>query len=228
MMRIMKESYKVKLIAATLLALALTLSSTSTVGAGSDEKVTATSTIGAEREKKMIPASTVEAEGEDKTTAASIINDRWISSRIELAYFLDGKLNTFDVDVEVKNAVVYVIGYVLNMSDRDDALSMAKNTPGVKKVVDKLIVDPDYKTKLAKGQLFDQNLNDHWVSRQVKTRLIADPKVTGTWIGVEAEDGFVTLRGTVPEMKEIKKAEEVASGVSGVTEVKNELVCCRM
>ncbi len=177
----------------------------------------------------LLAATAVGAEGEEeKRTLGAVFNDGWISGTIETTYLFDRQLNTFDVDVEVKRGVVYVIGYVTDVSKRDRALDVARNTRGVKEVVDKLIVDPDYKTKLAQGKLFDQGIDDHWMSQRIKTRLIADPKVTGTWIGVEAEDGLVTLRGTVYKLGEIEKAEEIASGVPGVKEVKNQIVCCRM
>ena len=97
----------------------------------------------------------------------------------------------------------------------------------MKRVEDKLFVDPDYKTKLAKGELFEQGLGDYWTARRVKTRLLTSPRVTGTWIGVEADEGVVTLRGTVYDQKEIKSAEEVALGIPGVKEIDNRIICCR-
>lgn len=198
-MRTLKESHLVVLAAVLLLALVLSM-----------------------------PATTAWAKTTERRTPAAALNDAWISSRIEFAYFLDTKLNTFDVDVDVRNGDAYVIGYVPNEADREDALNIAENTHGVKNVVDRLMVDPDYKTKLAQGRFFDENLKDYWLSREVKAKLLMNHDVAGTRIGVEAEDGVVTLRGSVPDMSEVEKAEEVASEVSGVKEVKNKIICCRM
>ena len=176
-----------------------------------------------------LPATAVMAVSEEqgKVTPFSFLSDGWISTRIETAYFLDGKLNTFDVDVEVRNGAVYVMGFVPTVAERDHALALAGRVSGVKSVEDKLIVDPDYKTKLAKGEFFELGPDDYWTSRKVKTGLLMSPRVTGTWIGVEADEGVVTLRGSVYKMNEKQIAEEIAAGISGVTKVDNKIICCR-
>ena len=161
-------------------------------------------------------------------TVGSFFSDTWISTRIETAYFFDRKINTFDVDVEVRNGVVYVLGYVPTEAKRDHALKVARETPGITGVVDKMLVDPEYKTKLAKGKTLGPSLNDYWTSRRVKAGLMASPRVTGTFIGVDSNDGFVTLRGSVSKPHESTAAEEIAAGMSGVKEVNNEILCCRM
>ncbi len=177
----------------------------------------------------MFPATAAwsDVEESEKITPVSFFRDGWISMRLETAYLLDGKLNTFDVDAEVSKGVVQVIGFVPTMAERDRALVIAREMPGVKRVEDKLIVDPDYKTKLAKGEFFEQGLGDYWTARRVKTRLLISPRVTGTWIGVEADEGAVTLRGSVYEHKEIKSAEEIAFETPGVKEIDNRIICCR-
>ena len=50
-----------------------------------------------------------------------------------------------------------------------------------------------------------------------------DPKVDSRAIAVSADDGAVTLRGTVGSFREKREAGKAAARVYGVTEVSNEL-----
>lgn len=175
----------------------------------------------------LLPATAVTAgersEEPAKKTLGTRLSDGWISSRLESAYFFDRELNTFDVDVEVENGIAYVYGYVPNEAEQERALQIAKETSGVKGVVDMLRVDPNYKAKPAEKRTFAQSMDDFWMSRRIKTSLIASPRVTGTWIGADARNGVVTLRGSADTLEEKMAAEEIARGFSGVKDVKNEI-----
>ncbi len=57
----------------------------------------------------------------------------------------------------------------------------------------------------------------------VTEELIWDPKVDSNAIAVTAEDGVVTLRGTVGRLREKREAKKDAERVYGVKHVKNEL-----
>jgi osmotically-inducible protein OsmY len=57
----------------------------------------------------------------------------------------------------------------------------------------------------------------------VAAELSWDPKVDSQAIAVSADDGAVTLRGTVASFREKREAGKAAARVYGVTEVSNEL-----
>src|ERR1700751_3785157 len=57
----------------------------------------------------------------------------------------------------------------------------------------------------------------------VAAELSWDPKVDRLAIAVSADDGAVTLRGTVGSFREKREAGKAAARVYGVTEVSNEL-----
>jgi osmotically-inducible protein OsmY len=57
----------------------------------------------------------------------------------------------------------------------------------------------------------------------VADELYWDPKVDSTAIAVSADDGAVTLRGTVGSFREKREAKQDAERIYGVTSVKNEL-----
>jgi hyperosmotically inducible protein len=64
---------------------------------------------------------------------------------------------------------------------------------------------------------------DAWIASKAKIALYADERVSGGAINVDANSGVVTLRGKVGSAAEKKTAEEVAKGIEGVTQVKNNL-----
>jgi osmotically-inducible protein OsmY len=64
--------------------------------------------------------------------------------------------------------------------------------------------------------------NDDVVS-DVREELFWDPKVDNTAIAVSADDGKVTLRGTVGSLREKREARAAAERVFGVVAVRNEL-----
>lgn len=64
--------------------------------------------------------------------------------------------------------------------------------------------------------------NDDMLS-DVNEELLWDPKVDSRAIAVSAEDGKVTLRGTVGSLREKREATKIAARVFGVVAVDNEL-----
>jgi osmotically-inducible protein OsmY len=61
------------------------------------------------------------------------------------------------------------------------------------------------------------------LQRSVTEELICDPKVDSNAIAVSAEEGVVTLRGTVGSLREKREAKKDAERVYGVKHVRNEL-----
>ena len=68
---------------------------------------------------------------------------------------------------------------------------------------------------------------DAWLASKTKIALYADERVSGNAVNVDAANGIVTLRGKVGSPEEKKAAEEVAKGIEGVTQVKNNLEIVR-
>jgi osmotically-inducible protein OsmY len=66
-------------------------------------------------------------------------------------------------------------------------------------------------------------MNNDDLVRRVTDELFWDPKVDNAEIGVSADDGVVTLRGTVGSFSQKRQAEKAAERVYGVRTVVNEL-----
>ena len=66
-------------------------------------------------------------------------------------------------------------------------------------------------------------MSDAAITTKVKASLLTEKNLKSLGINVDTNNGVVTLTGTVPSATEVKQAEDVARGVKGVKEVKNEL-----
>jgi len=66
-------------------------------------------------------------------------------------------------------------------------------------------------------------MTDEELEVSVGAQLSSDPKVNSLTVAVAAEDGTVTLRGTVGSFREKREAQKAAQRVHGVVFVNNEL-----
>jgi len=67
-------------------------------------------------------------------------------------------------------------------------------------------------------------IDDKTISTKVEAQLVADSITQAIQVEVETYDGVVQLSGFVDSEETIQRAEEIARGVPGVKEVKNNLV----
>lgn len=79
------------------------------------------------------------------------------------------------------------------------------------------------KTAYAGGHETDRSagevISDSWITTKVKSKLVADRKVSGFDIQVETRDGVVKLSGEVSNQSEVSHAIELARSTEGVKRV---------
>jgi hyperosmotically inducible protein len=105
--------------------------------------------------------------------------------------------------------------------EKTQATQAAKSVSGVKDVRN------DLKVQGEGTQVADRSagavVDDSALTAKVKTALISDETTKGTQINVETRDGVVQLAGFVNTDAERERATQVARGVSGVKDVRNDL-----
>jgi len=69
-----------------------------------------------------------------------------------------------------------------------------------------------------------QYVDDSVVTSKVKTAIVNDMALKGFQINVKTYQGVVQLSGFVDSAQNANKAAELARGVNGVTDVKNDLI----
>src|SRR5262245_51776939 len=93
-------------------------------------------------------AQTTAQEVKDKTTTAAqktaqVATDAEITSAVKTKLLADTTVGGLKIDVDTKNGVVTLTGPVHSGAEKDQALSLAKGTSGVKRVVNKLKIETE-------------------------------------------------------------------------------------
>ena len=147
--------------------------------------------------------------------------DAWIDGKAETTLLLNGNLNSFDINTDVKNGVITLTGKVESDVDKALAEELLENLDGVSRIDNQLTVMAD-----KNGNRSDKDnsaLKDAKIATVVKTRLLFESEVSGTSIDVDAENGVVTLQGEVDSDAEKDLAVAIAKNTDDVTKVVDKL-----
>ena len=72
-----------------------------------------------------------------------------------------------------------------------------------------------------------ETIDDQRITASVKSRLLADPDVSGLNINVDTFKKVVTLQGTLDSDDEVREAIQLSEAVSGVREVRSRIKVAR-
>ncbi len=134
-----------------------------------------------------------------------------ITSHLNTQMWEDSVLPANDIAVTTTDGIVTLEGTVDNIMTKDRAQALVEASVGVRGIVNIIKVWPPTTRddmELAKA------VNDAW---------LADPTADAYDLSASADNGVVTLTGTVQSYAEKDLAERVARGVRGVTDIKNEI-----
>jgi len=147
----------------------------------------------------------------DERNFARSVNDvsaeRVIKARLSRAEGFELK----GVNVDVREGIVLLAGYVPRQEDRIEAERIAWSAPRVNQIGNEVLI------KEKKGIVRDTK--DSFLTTSVKTRLTADKYVKGRNINVETHDGVVYLLGVARNQAELERAAQIASTTKGTREV---------
>jgi osmotically-inducible protein OsmY len=173
--------------------------------------------------------------------------DAGITTAVKSKFAADDTVKAYQIDVTTNDKVVTLEGKVETSAAKEQALTLARNTEGVRDVVDKLMVseaaatagvedrgvDVDEKARTEgreardkAGQAADKAgaaIGDAAITSAVKAKLLADQTVGGLKIDVDTSGGIVTLTGNVASRAEAMQAVKLARGTEGVERVVDNL-----
>jgi len=147
--------------------------------------------------------------------AGQQLDDAGLTAKVKSKLTADPEINPFDIDVDTQEGVVTLRGEVDDSETRHEAGKLARQTSGVRSVRNLIEVGRSHK-ETAPG-------TDVALVAAVKAKLTADPDVAAVNIDVDAENGVITLSGTVKSSAARQEAERLARSVDGVRGVHNEL-----
>ncbi len=143
-------------------------------------------------------------------TAENNPTDQEISNAVDNELLFNATTPSYLIDVQTSEGIVSLNGSVNNILAKDRAVKIARTVKGVRAVVDRIQVDAPYRSNIV-------------LEKDVNAALLSDPATDSYEVTVNADNGHVTLNGTVESWQEKQLSEFVAKGVLGVKSVKNNI-----
>lgn len=182
-------------------------------------------------------------------TVACSQSDPGITTAVKSKLVADATVKAYQIDVDTSKRVVTLTGTVETSAAKDKAIMLARETDGVRDVIDYINVNPavatitdnlrdDAREAAEEAKELGREaqataretanrtraaLTDAAVTAAVKTTFLADTEVSGLKIDVDTDGGIVTLNGTVATKAEVDRSVSLARGANGVKGVVNNL-----
>jgi hyperosmotically inducible periplasmic protein len=193
-------------------------------------------------ELKQSASQTADRIKSESVKAGEKLEDVWLSTKIQAKFVGDREIKARDVKVSAHDGVVTLTGSVLNESERQLALTLAKNTDGVKQVVDNLDVQvagpPPARAvnggtagaAATSGNSTSPALpspvavsDDTRITTSIQSKYFMDDRIKGRHIVVTTNAGVVTLSGEIADETERAEALLLARTTEGVKRVEDNL-----
>lgn len=142
--------------------------------------------------------------------------DAALTQRVKSALASDSVLSRREIEVETRDGVVQLSGFVDSEDQRTAALMRARAVPGVQEVRNDLSLRDDSRPA-------DKHVADSVIAAKVRDTLQDAALESGSAVNVEVSKGVVQLSGFVSTPQEKARAGDVASAVEGVRDVENQI-----
>jgi len=191
---------------------------------------------------KTAKAVASDVKGETKKVAAKAgdeLADGWLTTKIQSKFVADREIKATDINVSSRDGVVTLKGRVQNEPMRSLAVAIARNTSGVKQVVDQLsvmVAAPVAPARPANavtagavattGSAVPDSTartDDARITSGIQAKYFLDDKVQVRRIDVNSSNGIVTLHGEVGSDHERAQALLLARTTEGVQRVEDNL-----
>jgi hyperosmotically inducible protein len=146
--------------------------------------------------------------------AENALDDATVTAKVKTALIENKATKAHQIDVDTRNGVVQLNGFVDTADAKSEAESAARTVSGVKSVQNNLQVRSGERT-------MGNALSDAEITAKVKSALIGDSRTKAYQIEVKTYKGVVSLGGFVASSAEKDAAEDVAKNVNGVAKVEN-------
>jgi hyperosmotically inducible protein len=148
--------------------------------------------------------------------AADAIDDAALTGKVKAALLTDSTAKGTQIDVESKDGIVQLNGFVDSTENKVAASRVASGVDGVKGVDNNLDVRTTDRSASAV-------IDDATVTAKVKAALIEDSTTKASEINVDTHEGTVQLNGFVESPAAKARAAELAQTIEGVRSVENNL-----
>ncbi|RMH61814.1 MAG: BON domain-containing protein [Zetaproteobacteria bacterium] len=147
----------------------------------------------------------------DERSVGTQIDDVSIGAKINARLVAEKDMPSRWVSVQVIDGVVYLTGFLPTREHVRRAVYIASQVKGVRKV---------HAENLKVGRPSALAIvSDSWITTKIKSKLLADPVVSGFTFHVETVNGKVYLTGIVDSQRQRRRAVDIARATDGVTAV---------
>lgn len=129
----------------------------------------------------------------DKRSLGTMLDDSVISSTVKSKMIADEFVKARNIDVDVLNGIVFLIGVVESSSQKRMAGDIARGVADVRRVENQLIVG---KTTIG------QDLNDTVLTSRIRTEMLKNPDIRSTNVDIDTYNDRVTVTGIVSSQTE--------------------------
>jgi len=147
--------------------------------------------------------------------------DAGLTAKVKSKLAADGTVQASQINVDTHDKVVTLTGNVDRQAEKDQAILLARNTTGVRNVVDMISVREASGSGDAPEppRTVGETIDDAGITMAVKGKLLDDPDVKGLRIDVDTREGVVYLTGSVRSAAEKDKATSLARDTKNVRDV---------
>lgn len=174
----------------------------------------------------------------ESAEARDQLADVWLSTKIHSKFVGDRDIEAREISVSTKDGVVTLKGRVLNEPMRQLAIAIAKDTDGVKQVVNQLDVEiagPAAPARAQNGATPGAvattgtqaspaaGPDDARITSSIQSKYFISERLKGRHVNVSSKSGVVTLNGEVADETERGEALLLARTTDGVSRVEDSL-----
>ena len=165
---------------------------------------------------------TTRSEAGDEAIREQDVSNARLEKEVRLALLDKLGEDVLGVTVEARNGWVTLIGAVDERSTQELAEEVAESVPGVVKVDNRLFARQEAPESTTAGRAAgttEREVNDAVLEMRVGKNLLGEIGRYALDLEVEATDGVVSLRGTLPDPERKSLALKAARGTAGVKQV---------
>jgi osmotically-inducible protein OsmY len=144
--------------------------------------------------------------------ATSRLTDDEISVNIKSLLLWSPDVDATHISVDVASGLVTLDGSVDAYWKKQRVEELASSVMGVTQIINNLAVVPS------------ERVTDQVIAESIGPALERDGRINVNTVGVEVDDGKVTLTGTVHSWTTYRAVEDIARFTPGVLEVRNDLI----
>lgn len=154
----------------------------------------------------------IEAAAADPQSAS----DSALTAKVKSALTIERDIKASDIEVETRDGVVQLSGFVDSEDARTAAVLRARSVTGVAEVRNDLSVRSNDRPA-------QEPVSDTVIAARVRSSLGSAQLEDDSDVNVEVSAGVVQLSGFVTSIEEKARAGDAASGVAGVRDVENNI-----